>query len=297
MNALRILPEQMKKDFFDEIRFFVWVTYDYDNYIEFLHKNGQIYFVTYFDGLEKIFPVIKNYRKNKNWIWHFMEMGGGIVFIHKEIAEIYKKYSKIDREFYVGGPNFDAAIKAVNKIYNNWIYCGNGIERYFLGQPEENNLLIFGINPSNATPNNLDNTMKNILKILWKSKDFSNFGWIMMNLYPQVTPHPKDLKFDKAIIEKNLEQIEYIFENFKIENVWCAWGNAIDSSAKKFYLYDSLKKIYKILSKHELKFWCYGKTTTNNPSHPLYKPLDWDFDEFDIKNYIALKNFKSAENE
>ena len=170
-----------------------------------------------------------------------------------------------------------------------WICYKSKSERYYLGQPKGNNLLIFGINPSNAVPNNLDNTMKHILKILKKTKKFSNFGWIMMNLYPQVTPQPQNLKFNKDLIEKNIVQIEYILENFKIENVWCAWGNNIDCTSGKSYLHDSLKKIYEILSKHNLKFWSYGKTNANNPSHPLYKPLDWNFEEFDIKNYIALK--------
>ena len=286
MKFLKIFPEQMNKSFFDDIKYFVWVTYDYDNYLELLHKDGQIYRIEYFDGLEKIFPVIKNYEKNKKWIWHYMEMGGGAVFIHKEIEEIYKKYSKIEGEFYVGEPNFDAAIKAVKEVYNNWIYLG---ERYFLGQPKENNLLIFGINPSNAIPNDLDNTMKHILKILEKTKNFSNFGWIMMNLYPQVTPNPDELKFDSKIMDRNFEQIKYILEKFEIKNVWCAWGDSIDTSRKKF-LIDSLEDIYKILSKYNLKFWHYGEfTKKNNPLHPLYKPLDYDFIEFDIESYIKLK--------
>lgn len=288
-----LLPTQMKKSFFNEIRFFVWWQYNYDNYFEFLHKDGTIYRIEYSEKLEKVFPVIKNFNNGKDlynkWYWHYMELGGGVVFIHEEIADTYKKYAGIDGEFPISGPDFDAAIKSVNEIYSNWIYYG---ARYFLGQPKNNNLLIFGINPSTATPNKLDSTMNHILTILADSKDFSDLGWIMMNIYPQVTPHPEDLKLNKEIMHENFEQIEYILKNFKIENVWCAWGDSIDNLQKDF-LKDSLKNIYEILAKYNLKFWCYGGTTQkNNPIHPLYtkrKPLDYEFEEFYIKNYLALK--------
>ena len=103
-------------------------------------------------------------------------MGGGVVFIHKEIAENYKKYAGIKGKLKIDGPNWEAAIKALGELklldnaidYKNdgWIYLGNDIERYFLGKPKENNLLIFGINPSTATTKKLDKTMNKIVKII-----------------------------------------------------------------------------------------------------------------------------------
>ncbi len=37
-------------------------------------------------------------------------------------------------------------------IPQGWIYLGDGRERYLLRQPGKRNMLVFGVNPSNATP-------------------------------------------------------------------------------------------------------------------------------------------------
>lgn len=119
MSFAKINVDEVEKIFYG-IRFFVWHTYDCDNYFKLLHKNGEIYRVEYSEQLEDIFSVIKNFSCTKNfcekWFWHYMEMGGGVVFIHEEIAELYKKYAEIDGDFKIGGPDFDAAKKAVQDL-------------------------------------------------------------------------------------------------------------------------------------------------------------------------------------
>lgn len=48
-----------------------------------------------------------------------------------------------------------------------WIYTNNkdNTERYSLGTVGEKPLICFGINPSTAEPNNLDNTLKSVSRI------------------------------------------------------------------------------------------------------------------------------------
>ena len=301
MNFTRINIDEVEEKFFYGVRFFVWNTYDGDNHFDLLHKNGEIYHVGYSKILEDIFTVIKNFSNTKNfcekWFWHYMEMGGGVVFIHEEIAELYKKYAEISGDFKIDGPNFDAAKKAVQELkYLNerifdsatdyketdWIYLGNENERYFLGKPGQKNLLIFGINPSTATPKKLDPTIKKICKIV-NANGYD--GWIMMNIYPQVTPNPEKLKFDSQMFDKNFEMIESIFEKFDINNVWCAWGNLIDTTGKNF-LRKSLKNIVEILKNFDLTYLNYSELTAKgNPRHPLYVSLQDNFRYFDIKKY------------
>ena len=64
MKAIEISNEQMKKSFFDSMRYCVWNTYDYDNYFEFLHRNGIMYRAKYSKILEENFDVIKYFNKS-----------------------------------------------------------------------------------------------------------------------------------------------------------------------------------------------------------------------------------------
>jgi hypothetical protein len=88
-----------------------------------------------------------------------------------------------------------------------WLYIGNENVRYALGQPGRYNLLIVGLNPSTATPDDPDPTVNRIQKIAEK-EHFD--GWIMINLYPQRTPKPDELApaIDLTIAEKNREVIK-----------------------------------------------------------------------------------------
>ena len=52
-------------------------------------------------------------------------------------------------------------------IPEGWIYLGDDTERYILGQPGKRNMLVFGVNPSTATPgdNNIDPTIRKVRKL------------------------------------------------------------------------------------------------------------------------------------
>ncbi len=63
-----------------------------------------------------------------------------------------------------------------------WIYIGDDSVRYVLGQPGKCNLVIVGLNPSTATPQEPDLTITKVRKIA----ELENLdGWIRMYLIEQ----------------------------------------------------------------------------------------------------------------
>ena len=95
-------------------------------------------------------------------------------------------------------------------IDEKYIYNGNDKERFVLGEVTgAKPLICFGINPSRAKVQNgalkTDPTILKIKKIVEKR---NCDGWIMLNLYAQVTPQPDELhkneNFDNCLHEKNI---------------------------------------------------------------------------------------------
>lgn len=173
--------------------------------------------------------------------------------------------------------------------YNGSVYLGNNTERYVLGEVGTKNLLIFGVNPSSATLEKDDPTMENVKKIIFKN---GYNGYIMMNLFPKKTPNPDDLKDNPALREKNIEVLKIVEQTFKIDAIWCAWGDAIDKPNARKFLVESLTQIYNIL-RNKYEWLHYGKDLTQkgNPFHP--RPhvtpenfFDWSFHKFEIDGYL-----------
>jgi hypothetical protein len=73
-----------------------------------------------------------------------------------------------------------------------WIYEKNydNTARFVLGTKGNNPLVCFGVNPSIATPEQLDNTIRSIQRISFNNGFDS---WIMLNIYPQRATKPNDL--------------------------------------------------------------------------------------------------------
>ena len=82
-------------------------------------------------------------------------------------------------------------------------------------------------------------------------------GWIMLNLYAQVTPEPNELHknedFDIYLHKKNINIIKEILKNYPNANILACWGNL---------------------------------TKKGNPRHPLYGSIDANLEIFNIENYI-----------
>lgn len=166
-----------------------------------------------------------------------------------------------------------------------WIYIGDDEERYILGQPGNRNLLIFGINPSTAAPgdNNIDPTIRKVRKIA-ENDGFD--GWIMVNIYPQRATDPKDLpkEADKKLLAKNIKVLKALAESYRIDRVWAAWGNIIDT---RYYLGEALYDIQEALDGDF--FWYHKGTLTKdgNPRHPLYMKATEPYNPFPVADYAA----------
>lgn len=177
-----------------------------------------------------------------------------------------------------------AWIEKQDDIPGGWTYIGDDEERYLLGEPGKYNLLVFGVNPSTASPGeaNLDPTIRKVRKIANK-EGFD--GWLMVNLYPKRATDPKELpiKPDKKLVENNLKVIEAVCNCYETGKIWAAWGNTIDD---RFYLGDGLYDIQNAIKSNQ---WFYRGTLTKsgNPRHPLYLKMDEEFKWFPVADYAA----------
>ena len=157
-----------------------------------------------------------------------------------------------------------------------WIYerdSGNN-NRYALGQIFEENgrtLICFGINPSTASPEQLDNTINKVIKIA-RFNGYSN--WIMLNIYPQRATNPDDLHkiADETIIKRNLEIISQTLETFNQSDILFAYGNLI---YKRLYLRPCLEQISELLKSKSKIIKVIKLTKEGNPVHPLYQKNDF----------------------
>ena len=154
-----------------------------------------------------------------------------------------------------------------------WIYetSKDNTARFTLGQihnPNGRTLLCFGINPSTACPECIDNTIKKIINI---SKHNGYENWIMLNIYPQRATNPDDmhLERDENLVALNLSHIKEIVEKYSNSDILLAYGNLI---LKRNYLKVCLGEIMAFLKDEKGKAIKVIKLTKdNNPVHPLYQ--------------------------
>lgn len=165
-----------------------------------------------------------------------------------------------------------------------WIYINSpdNASRYVLGTQGKNTIFCFGINPSTAIPEKLDNTLRRVESI---SKNNGYDSWIMFNVYPK-----RDTVFENlsAVIndeehKKNIKTIIEILNDYQQINVWVAFGNHIYD---RDYLSICLKDIYKSLPKERINWLATGINKSGAPKHPLYQKNNAQLQPFDMAVYI-----------
>ena len=166
-----------------------------------------------------------------------------------------------------------------------WIYYRDSKNkcRYSLGIHGKNMLICCGVNPSTAKPNDLDNTVRRVDGF---ARDNNYDGYIMINLYPQISTNPKGIhkRINNSYHRENIEHLEEIFRKYPGADIWGAWGVLIES--RKFFK-RSLKDIYKLSKKYDLNWVHFNKLTkAGHPRHPLYLRADSKKYSFDINSYI-----------
>lgn len=170
----------------------------------------------------------------------------------------------------------------------DWIFDHdyNDAVRYTLGQPAvgkgKKNLVCFGINPSTARPEDLDNTLKSVKRIAVRA---GYDGWIMLNVYPQRATNPNDLHTDinEDIHKKNVLYIDKVLTQYNA-TILAAWGTLL---TKRPYLKECLMDIYSVSKKTKTTWVKIGKVSKEgHPHHPLYLSNLEMPQGFDIKKYI-----------
>lgn len=158
----------------------------------------------------------------------------------------------------------------ISYIYpiHEWIYIFHDEKsRYILGRKGENPLFVFGINPSTAKPNDLDNTLKSVERI---TKGNGYDSWIMFNVYPQRATDPNNMhkNMNKELHNNNLLYFEKFLQQYKNINIWAAWGSIIK---KRDYLNKCLIDIINVAEKYNCQWFSGGEPTKDcHPKHPLY---------------------------
>jgi hypothetical protein len=188
----------------------------------------------------------------------------------------------------------------MKNIENNQIFSvpkKDEEKRFIIGKKGKKNLLVIALNPSTANIDNHDLTTRNIEKIA-KLNGFD--GWILFNLCPKRATHPSKLEINsqKNLMNKNLTFLNSIlyFNEFKITNVWVAWGNNIDKKNKEYFR-ESAIHMFGIFEKYNCNYLAVGinKTGKGNPTHPspqainqIYKSNNQPkLSKFNLKEYIS----------
>ena len=165
-----------------------------------------------------------------------------------------------------------------------WVYDHNedNTVRYTLGKLGVRNLICVGINPSTATPENLDPTLKKVNRIA----ELNGYdGWLMLNVYPQRETYPDNIDLvsnDECVLENN-KIIQEVLKNYKFQDIWAAWGTTIEHRP---FLKDCLKELSSNFD-DSYRWLNFGDCTKyGHPRHPLYVPYSNEFFNFDINEYL-----------
>lgn len=170
---------------------------------------------------------------------------------------------------------------------DNWLYETNkdNTHRFVLGISGKNPLICIGVNPSTATPEELDRTMTVVSRI---AKEDGFDGYIMLNLYSLRATNPDELDthINAELNEYNMHWIDRVLSKGNL-TIWAAWGTLIK---KRTYLLENLELISEIAKKNSCKWVNKGKRTKEgHPHHPLYLANSAVAEDFDVEKYITDK--------
>lgn len=203
-----------------------------------------------------------------------------LVYHHNMIGHEIKEPSQIERV----DCNLIAKVKNIPFDEEKWIYeqSLDRKNRYLLGTRGNKSLICCGVNPSYASPEDLDPTMKRVESF---AEACGYDSYVMINLYPMRATNPQDmhLEVNEEIVKSNLEHIKAVLSGGNCD-IWAAWGNNISS---RKYLKRCLEQIVEIADLHSCKWYMIGDITKEgNPRHPLYLNKQCDKKKFGIHEYL-----------
>ena len=169
-----------------------------------------------------------------------------------------------------------------------WLYVPPYYDeyRYILGTRGKRPLICIGINPSTASPDHLDNTLKSVERIA----HFNGFdSFMMFNLYPQRATNPDDMEKSRndSLHAENMKAFSYALDLYADQDapaVWAAWGAIIE---KRRYLFDCVGDMVRCGTNRGARWFTAGKRSkAGHPHHPLYLPKNSVLEAFDPLPYI-----------
>jgi len=168
------------------------------------------------------------------------------------------------------------------------IYETNKNNRFVLGTMGVKTLIAIGVNPSIATPDNYDQTIK---KLAVFSRLFYFDSWIMLNIYPQIKTEFNELPdiYDQNVNLENIDKINKIIKLHYNKNskIIAAWGDLIEEKA---YLFQLLKNIVDEINGLDLEWFRIGKLTLqNHPRHLSRIGYDEKLHKFNLRYYYDSK--------
>ena len=208
---------------------------------------------------------------------------------------------------------FDKALKEYESgkyAGSEWCYIPDHDEnyRYVLWNKGENKepkktLIVVGVNPSKATPEELDRTVDTMFKI---ARNNGYDSVMVLNIYPQRATDPKNIDEVKndILYNENLKAFRWAFS--KACDVWVTWGNIVDT---RRYLQEAILDIVTGIvdcgknrgtedvirdwnidperTTRNLKWKKIGELTKKgHPRHPLYQKIDLQFSDFNMDIYV-----------
>jgi len=153
--------------------------------------------------------------------------------------------------------------------------------RFALGTEGGNTLVVFGVNPSTAVPDDPDKTIQSVMRHA-EAKEFDS--WIMLNLYPQIATDFSEVhqECDQSLHQKNLEEIRKILGSLKKYTLCCAWGGLITQRRFLFTCLQEITRITGVENWHSIGDLING----GHPHHPLFLSAAFSLKRFDMDSYI-----------
>lgn len=123
-------------------------------------------------------------------------------------------------------------------------------------------LVVIAMNPSHARETQSDRTVNHVINVSMRKHP----GWLMLNLYPERSPKPTELKpYDAGLSATNCAAIERALKLVDATEVLAGWGNMGGSMTLKRALLD----IRALLSNMGVRTYTLDPLLkTGNPAHP-----------------------------
>lgn len=167
--------------------------------------------------------------------------------------------------------------------------------RYVLAKSYHNDpfLMVIGLNPSIAdlNENSLDilNEKTGYIELDHTTKRVDtyarsqNMSWMMVNLHPHISTKPTDFPTeDYYMLFENRRLIREYALRFKVQKIWCAWGEVIESLPNPG---NALSLLGEALEGISTSIVARGFNRNGHPRHPSRIADEEPEQQFDLKAY------------